>query len=201
MQDQIKGSQSKAEQTSAEQKGFLHRLQQVVLENLRINVRNVHIRFEDNFVSGHDQAFNFGLISESITYSMTNNRFVRAFLNIDDKLQEQRSFSMLKILKLAMYWNSNAQDNWTKSREFIYLGAQGTISFSKNHMEILMSKHNASKQELNLSNVFLIQPTDISVKFRTNLAPHQQTQIPDDTTAIEISNVTLSLDEEVLKDI
>lgn len=76
---------------------------------------------------------------------MTNNRFVRAFLNIDDKLQEQRSFSMLKILKLAAYWNSNAQDNWTKSREFIYQGAQGTIAFSRSHMEILMSKHNASK--------------------------------------------------------
>lgn len=78
------------------------------MENLRINIRNVHIRFEDNFVSRHDQAFNFGIISESITYSMTNNRFVRAFLNIDDKLQEQRSFSMLKVLKLAVYWNSNA---------------------------------------------------------------------------------------------
>ena len=102
---------------------------------------------------------------------MTNNRFVRAFLNIDDKLQEKRSFSMLKILKFAMYWNSNAQDNWTKSREFIHLAAQGTIAFSKNHIEILMSKHNASKQDYNYSSVFLIQPTDIAIKYRTNLAP------------------------------
>ena len=140
---------------------------------MRINIRNVHIRFEDNFVCRSNQAFNFGFITESITYSMTNNRFVRAFLNIDDKLQERRSFSMLKILKLAMYWNSNAQDNWTKSREFIHLGAPGTIAFSKNHIEILMSKHNASKQDYNYSSVFLMQPTDITVKFRTNLAPQQ----------------------------
>lgn len=66
--------------------GFLSRLSSVILENLRINVRNIHIRFEDNYVSRRNQAFNFGIISESITYSMTNNRFVRAFLNIDDKL-------------------------------------------------------------------------------------------------------------------
>ena len=132
---------------------------------------------------------------------MTNNRFVRTFLNIDHKLQEQRSFSMLKILKMAMYWNSNAQDNWTKSREFIHLAAQGTIAFSKNHMEILMSKHSANKQDYNHSNVFLMQPTDISCKFRTNLAPQLQAGIPVSTTAFELSDVTLSLDEEVLKDI
>ena len=63
---------------------------------------------------------------------------------------------MMKVLKFAMYWNSNAQDNWTKSREFIHLAAQGTIAFSKNHIEILMSKHNASKQDYNYSSVFLI---------------------------------------------
>ena len=65
-----------------------------------------------------------------------------------------------------------------------------------------MSKHNASKQDLlNYSSVFLMQPTDMSIKFRTNLAPSQQTSIPIDTTAIEVSDVTLSIDEEVLKDI
>ena len=79
---------------------------------------------------------------------------------------------MLKMLKLAMYWNSNAQDNWTKNREFLHQGAQDTIAFSKNYYEnFLMRKHNASKQDFNFSSVFLIQPTDISIKFRTNLAP------------------------------
>jgi hypothetical protein len=121
LQEQLSGAKKDEGAVEAtETKGFLSRIQGVILENLRINIRNVHIRFEDNFVSRRDQAFNFGLIAESITYSMTNNRFVRAFLNIDDKLQEQRSFSMMKVLKFAMYWNSNAQDNWTKSREFTW---------------------------------------------------------------------------------
>ena len=52
---------------------------------------------------------------------------------------------MLKIKKFAMYWNSNAQDNWTKNREFINLTAQGTIDFSKKHIDILMRKHNSNK--------------------------------------------------------
>lgn len=39
------------------------------------------------------------------------------------------------------------------------------------------------------------------MKFRTNLAPQSQLHIPVSTTSIEVSDVTLSLDEEVLKDI
>ena len=150
----------------------MSRIYSVIIENLRFTVRNVHFRFEDTCVSRRDQSFNFGLIAESITYSMTNNRYVRTFLNIDDKIREQKSFSMLVIRKLAMYWNSNAQDNWTKNREFINLTAQGTIDFSKKHIDYLMRRHNSHKQDFNNSSVFLIQPCDLTIKFRTNLAPN-----------------------------
>ena len=63
---------------------------------------------------------------------MTNNRYQRTFINLDDKIQEQKSFSMLKVRRFAMYWNSNAQDNWTKNKNFINLHAKDTIDFSKN---------------------------------------------------------------------
>jgi vacuolar protein sorting-associated protein 13A/C len=137
---------------------YLSKMLKIVYENLRINVRNLHIRFEDTNVSRCDQAFNFGLMAESISYSMTNNRFAKAFLNIDDKIQEQKSFSLLLVTKFAMYWNSNAQDNWTKNKEFINLTAQGTIDFSKRHTDNLMRKHFANKNDFNNNNtgVFLI---------------------------------------------
>ena len=77
-------------------------------------------------------------------YSMTNNRFSRTFIDIDDKMQEQKSFAMLTVSKLAVYWNSNAQDNWTKNREFINLSSQGTIDFSKRHTDNMMRKHFAN---------------------------------------------------------
>jgi hypothetical protein len=108
---------------------------------------------------------------------------------------------MLKVRKFATYWKSNAHDNWTKNNEFINLNAQDTIDFSKKHIDVLLRKHNASKQDFNYSSVFLIQPCDLTIKFRTNLAPKQRPEIPVNTTAIEISDITLSIDEEVIKDI
>jgi len=52
---------------------------------------------------------------------------------------------MLQLTKLAMYWNSNAQENWTKNNDFCSLNAQGTINFSKRYTENLMRNHFASR--------------------------------------------------------
>ena len=60
---------------------------------------------------------------DNLNYSMTNSNYERVFINIDDKKQEQRSFSMLELKQLAIYWNSNAQENWTKNKEFMNLNA------------------------------------------------------------------------------
>jgi hypothetical protein len=80
---------------------------------------------------------------------MTNNRFVKAFLNIDDKLQEQKSFSLLNLTKFTMYWNSNAQENWTKNESFVVASAKETIEFSRSHIDHLMRKHFNSRQDIN----------------------------------------------------
>lgn len=79
----------------------------IISENLRMIVTNVHIRFEDNFISRRDTMFNFGIIIDSVNYSVTNNNFERVFINIDEKRQEQRAFSMLEVKQLGAYWNSN----------------------------------------------------------------------------------------------
>ena len=42
---------------------------------------------------------------------------------------------------------------------------------------------------------------DLTIKFRKNLAPNQRPEIPNSTTSIEITAITVSLDEEVLKDV
>jgi hypothetical protein len=44
-----------------------------------------------------------------------------------------------------MYWNSNAQENWSKNAEFYTLSAQGTINFSKRYSDNLMRNHHANK--------------------------------------------------------
>ena len=75
----------------------MKRLTKIITENLRIVATNVHIRFEDSLVSRPDTQFNMGIVLESLNYSMTNSNFERVFLNLDDKKQEQRSFSMLEL--------------------------------------------------------------------------------------------------------
>lgn len=78
----------------------------VLFENMQVKIRNVHIRFEDNMVSRKDHSFNFGLMVDSIIYSMTDSLFQRSYLNVDAKIKEGKSFSMLNLNGLAVYWNS-----------------------------------------------------------------------------------------------
>jgi len=133
--------ESTQEPRPQQSEGYFDGIMKLIWENLRVKLTNIHIRFEDTNVSRCDQAFNFGFMAESIIYSMTNNRFQRTFLDINDKIQEKRSFALLTVTKFAMYWNSNAQDNWTKNKEFINLTAQKTLDFSKRHTDNLMRKH------------------------------------------------------------
>jgi hypothetical protein len=122
----------------------------------------VHIRFEDNMISRKDFSFNFGLMADEITYSMTDKNFHRIFLNIDDKIQQGKSFSMLKIDEFAVYWSSAHAErggdmtNWSINKEFVALKANDTIEFSKRHTENLKRKYYNQRQDNNQSSVFLI---------------------------------------------
>ncbi len=75
----------------------MKRLSRIIEENLRLIVTNLHIRFEDNGVSRVDSLFNFGLTFDALNYSVTNNNFERVFINIDNKKQEQKAYSMLEV--------------------------------------------------------------------------------------------------------
>jgi len=88
----------------------MERINAIIKENLRLVMTNVHIRYEDVNLSRRDQAFLFGITFDHLSYHMTNNKFEAEFLNIDDKKQEQKSFSMLEVKKLGLYWNSNAKE-------------------------------------------------------------------------------------------
>lgn len=79
------------------QESFMSRLKKIIVENLRITIHGLHLRFEDKCVSRVDRAFNVGLTIEQLIWSSTNSRFERAFINIDDKKREMRSFKMLEI--------------------------------------------------------------------------------------------------------
>ena len=91
--------------------------------------------------------------------------------------------------------------NWSTNKEFLAQNAVGTIDFSKKHMENLKRKHNSKRQDAgNQSSVFLIQPVDIVLKMRSNLNPEMQPHIPKSTMSFEMSDLTVSFDEQVYKD-
>lgn len=161
----------------------------------------MHIRFEDRGVSRVDKAFNFAVIIDQLIYSSTNNRFERVFLDIDDKKRENRSFSMLSIKQFAMYWNTNVHENWTQNTEFLDLECQRTIDFSKKYVENLKHKYNQYLQNNNQNQVYMIQPFNFTIKFRSNLNQKLQPLIPLSTKNIDISQLLVTIDEEIYKDI
>ena len=48
--------------------------------------------------------------------------------------------------------------------------------------------------------VFLIQPFDLRARFRKNLAP-EEGDVPRSTTAIDLSGLSVTIDEEIYKDL
>ena len=54
----------------------MSRLSSIVEENLRLILTNVHIRFEDS-LSRRDSIFNFGIMFDTLNYSVVNKNFER----------------------------------------------------------------------------------------------------------------------------
>ena len=71
--------------TVQEKDTYMNRLTTIISENWRLVLTNVHIRFEDTFVSRREHQFNMGIMFDTLNYSVTNNNFERVFINIDDK--------------------------------------------------------------------------------------------------------------------
>lgn len=183
---QVEGQQKEAGAAETSE-SYITRLQKVILQNLRVVVNNVHVRFEDTGVSRREKSFNFGVLVDQVQYSSTNNRFERVFLNIDDKKRENRSFSMLEVKQAAMYWNTNVHENWTKNSEFVNLDCAKTIDFSKKYVENLKRKYHQFQQNYNQNQVYLIQPLDLTIKWRSNLNQKLQPNVPLSTDNIDIS--------------
>lgn len=108
---------------------------------------------------------------------------------------------MLEIKQLAVYWNSNAQDNWSKNKEFTNLSGQKLIDYSKKFTEQLKKRYHQFQQNLSTNSVYLLQPCDIRIRFRKNLSPSTIIDIPRSTTALEISSLIVNVDDEMYKDV
>lgn len=111
--------------------------------------------------------FNFGITIDHIRYSATNSRFESCFVGLDDVAREKRSFSMLEIKQAALYWNTGVNRNWTEDNEFLRSSVSAYINNSNFEVSELRRKYEQSAANVK-SSVYMIQPFDITVKFRSN---------------------------------
>ena len=108
---------------------------------------------------------------------------------------------MLEIQQLAVYWNSNASENWSKNKEFQSSSAQRLIDHSKKFSENLKKRHQHYQNQMSNNNIFVIQPCDIRIRFRKNLSPSSVIEVPRSTISFDVSSLLLTVDEEMYKDI
>lgn len=112
----------------------------IIFNNLRISISSFHMRFEDLGVAMPGKGFSFGVIIDKILYSNTNSRFERVFLS-DDHMktasEQGRSFQMLEIVQVALYWTwlQNPHDMWSSSPYYLDLDTSAAIEFSKKFVE------------------------------------------------------------------
>lgn len=69
----------------------------------------------------------------------------------------------------------------------MHLDCLNTIDFSKKYVENMKKKYNQNAQNIAKSQVYVIQPLDFSIKFRSNLNFEMQPHIPLSTSNYDIS--------------
>lgn len=112
-----------------------------------------------------------------------------------------RSFGLLEIKQFAMYWNTNAHDNWSCNSEFLNLDCLKMIDYSQKYVDNLKRKYIQYQQNFTQNQVYVIQPFDYEIKYRWNLNQKLQPNVPLQTMNIDMSSFLVTLDEEIYKDI
>jgi len=76
----------------------------VMADNMNLQIKNVHIRIEDLWVS-KVQNFAFGMCIDSVSFGKTNAQFdPTVFITDEQKLKEMWTFSLLSMNGFAAYW-------------------------------------------------------------------------------------------------
>jgi vacuolar protein sorting-associated protein 13A/C len=92
----------KAEIYENKEKGFAEKVQDTIINNIQIYVRNVHIRYEDKF-SIKNKVISFGLYLSEFKAETVDSTGKPNFLNADEKI----IFKLGSLTGFNVYWNSS----------------------------------------------------------------------------------------------
>lgn len=84
----------------------LRKMMQIILENLNLEIRNVHIRIEDNGVSLRDRKLAMGVVFKSLTLFPTDSNFQKSFVNPEERMKQKLSYSQIMIQGFGFYFDT-----------------------------------------------------------------------------------------------
>lgn len=85
-------------------KGYFANLQASVVNNLQIEISNVHIRYQDFDNSG--KPFAFGVTIENFSARSTNSKGEPQFVSPKDN---ENLYKLVQMKNFAMYWDAKAK--------------------------------------------------------------------------------------------
>jgi len=95
------------EEKKAQKKGMFARIAIRVIDNLEIDIKDIHIRFEDSFCFTN-KPYAFGITIKSISMITIDDNDVKAFIDrTNSKHKEDPLYKKLIMNKLSIYWSDN----------------------------------------------------------------------------------------------
>ena len=108
------GEEEEAQEKKEKDKGYFANLQAAVVNNLQIEIENVHIRYQDYDQNG--KPFAFGVTIEKFSARSTNSKGEFQFVN---PKENENLYKLVQMKNFAMYWDANAEHIPADSKEQI----------------------------------------------------------------------------------
>lgn len=89
-------------------KNYLKKLNEIVFANLQLEIKNFHLRLENDGTILLNRKFAFGIVLDRVTYGPTDHLFQRNFFVDPDKQKlEKQNFALLEIIDFGIYLEKN----------------------------------------------------------------------------------------------
>ncbi|KAL1431458.1 hypothetical protein MTO96_014190 [Rhipicephalus appendiculatus] len=101
----VKQQEAERDKPKAEkQDTFVEKLAAQIIKNLQIRIRNIHIRYEDNFTIP-DHPFSFGITLYNLSFDTTNDEWEPCILDESARIVHK----LVDISSFGLYWNTDCK--------------------------------------------------------------------------------------------
>ena len=83
----------------------IKKMLKIIVENLILDVKDIHIRIEDCGVTIPKTNYSYGFVIKSASLEPTNEKFVRDFIDPEIRKKEKISYSLTNVLGVSIYMN------------------------------------------------------------------------------------------------